>query len=147
MATATYLDSSVLIAGFRAVEPDRSLARSIIFDPRREIFYSEFSVLETLPLPAKNRRLAEIAYLEDFFASTAKPISIPLDVRFYSRALQIACKYGLSGMDALHLASCIEGGVAEFVTMEGQRRAFGGVVESGLTIIFLGKKPLPKPTP
>lgn len=139
MGKATYLDSSVLIAGFRATEPQRSLARSIIYDPQRRIVLSEFSKLERVPLPVKNRRLAEVAYLEDIFTNVAEPVRpVPVEMLF-KRALGLACKYGLSGMDALHLACCLEEQVEEFVTLETQRRAFGTVAEPGLLTVFLGK--------
>jgi predicted nucleic acid-binding protein len=114
----TYLDSGVLLAGWRG--PDCDLALAIIEDPAREFYTSELVRLELLPEPTFLKQRLEIEFYNGHFKSVKgeEPLSAELG-RFGG---VIACKYGLAAVDALHIAAAIRQGAREFVTTEKEQK-------------------------
>jgi len=112
----TYLDSGILIAAFQGIGEISNRAFTILNDPAREFVISDFLRLETITKPTFNRRLAEIDFLTVFFERAGTNIDAsPL---LTEKALQIACKYDLHAVDALHISVAITAKVDEFITLE-----------------------------
>jgi predicted nucleic acid-binding protein len=111
----TFLDSGVLLSAWRGNSPRSDLAREILADESREFISSEVVKLELLPKPAYEKRHTETQFYQRYFAlATSEPFSGELG----HEALVLAKKHGLAAVDALHLASAIRQGAAEFVTTE-----------------------------
>ena len=111
----TVIDSSVLINA--AVGPDaarRMRALAVVANQSRQFAATRFLQLEVLPIPSRYRKRRELSLYERFFNNVA----IWLDEEpLIQPALDLACQYGLGGMDALHLAAAIHLN-AEFVSAE-----------------------------
>lgn len=142
----TFVDASVLIAAFRGEEPLRSQAIAILSDGNRRFVRSEFLELETIPKPTFHKRADEVFWLRSFLDSKST-MPVPSYLALVALAQKKACQYGLSAIDALHLAAALEASCDELVTTEKRERAFGRVAEAGLRIVFLNDKPALKPTP
>lgn len=133
----TFVDASVLIAAYRGEEPVRSQALAILADGNRRFVRSEFLELETIPKPTYHQRADEVAWLRSFFDSKST-MPVPSHLALVALGRQKACQYGLSAIDALHLAAALESSCDELVTTEKRERAFGKVKEPGLKIVFIG---------
>lgn len=113
--TRTYLDSGVLIAAARGTDDIAAAALDVLGDPERVFVASIFVQLEVLPKPVYNKYVAEAHFYDTYFAAVvawAEP-----DVA--SAALHLAQQYGLSALDALHVAAAIALHADELVTTEG----------------------------
>lgn len=133
----TFVDASVLIAAFRGVDPVRSQALAVLADANRRFVRSEFLELETVPKPTYHQRADEVAWLRSFFDSKST-MPVPSHLALVALGRQKACQYGLSAIDALHLAAALEANCEELVTIEKRERAFGKINEPGLKIVFIG---------
>ena len=134
----TYLDACVLIAAFegraafkkekegekekarwqRALRA-RQLAAKILNDPDRLFVVSDYIRLEVLPRPTSQEELEEVNFLNDIFEHATE--DLPTSPNLTRQALDIAKKYNLKGMDALHVGAAIIAKVDELVTMEGEK--------------------------
>lgn len=141
-APRTYLDAGVLISAFGASGPLRPVAWPLATDPDRPFVTSDTLALEVFPQPIRNSRTAELRELDRFFKDAE--INIGLSGPLFSSALDLACRFGLSAADALHVAAALEAKADEFVTIEKKSKAFGSVRLPGLKIIFLAAR---TPTP
>jgi predicted nucleic acid-binding protein len=123
--TRTYLDSGVLIAAARGTDDLAAEALAVLSDPNRVFVSSIFVQLEVLPKPIYNKYLEEAQFYDAYFAVIADwaPTDIPLN------ALQLAKRYGLSALDALHVAAAIALSADELVTTEGQDKPMHRVTE------------------
>lgn len=86
---------------------------------------SVFVKLEVLPKPVYNKYLAEVRFYETYFAAVvawAEPDIAPA-------ALQLAQQYGLSALDALHVAAAIGLKADELVTIEGSGKPIHRVTD------------------
>jgi predicted nucleic acid-binding protein len=113
--TRTYLDSGVLIAAARGADDLAAAALALLSDTARVFVSSVFVKLEVLPKPVYNKYLAEVRFYETYFAAVvawAEPEVV-------SAALQLAQQYGLSALDALHVAAAVALNADELVTTEG----------------------------
>jgi predicted nucleic acid-binding protein len=111
----TFVDSSVLINAIVSLNAARKMrALAVLGDPNREFIATRFLELEVLPIPTKFNRKRELAFYERFF----KGVSTWVDsASLIQPAYDLACRYGLGAMDALHLAAAIVEG-AEFISAE-----------------------------
>lgn len=111
----TFVDASVLINAIVGQDAARKMrALSVLADPDREFVATEFLKLEVLPIPTKYARKKERAFYERYF----KGVVVWVDPSsFMQPAFDLACRYGLGAIDALHLAAAISAG-AEFVSAE-----------------------------
>jgi len=89
-------------------------------DPNREYVTSDYVLLEVLPKATFQRRTAELAFYDVFFTTTTR--TIPTTDALLRFALEEACKTGISGLDAVHIACAVFAGADEFVTSEKTRR-------------------------
>ncbi len=112
----TFVDSGVLIEAFRGSSAIATSALAILNDANREFVTSEFVRLEVLPKPTFQRRLIEVAFYNAFFATAAQ--SAPITRALVRLAMRHAEAFGLSAVDALHIAAAETTGAAELITAE-----------------------------
>ena len=112
----TFVDSGVLIAAARGKTDVAVQAMKILDDPSREFVASPFLKLEVLPKAVYEKRKDEVEFYETFFDAV---IHWADSVKHITRnAHAEACKFGLNGMDALHIAAAVLGGAEDFITTE-----------------------------
>ncbi|MGV8174512.1 MAG: type II toxin-antitoxin system VapC family toxin [Methanothrix sp.] len=113
----TFLDSGVLISAARGTDSTSLRALQILDDHDRAFVSSIFVKLEVLPKAVYNGFLEETAFYQSFFEN-----DVDLWVNFNDDLAEIAQQqagiFGLSALDAIHVASSISAGVDEFVTTE-----------------------------
>jgi predicted nucleic acid-binding protein len=110
----TFLDSGVLLTAWRGREAEAALA--VMEDPQRQFCTSQLVKLELLPKPKYFKQNAETEFYETHFRTTVgeEPLSHELGVS----ASELAVRYGIAAMDALHLAAAMRQGAKEFITAE-----------------------------
>jgi len=118
--TLTYIDSGVLISAAQGTTEVAALALPFLADPSREYVTSEYVRLEVLPKATFHKRTAELAFYNLFFTTTTR--SIPTSEELLSYALEEACKTGIQGLDAIHIACAVFAGAEEFITSEKTNR-------------------------
>lgn len=118
--TLTYIDSGVLIFAARGTTEAAALALPFLADPQREYVTSDYVRLEVLPKATFHQRKAEIAFYDLFFATTTR--SIPTSEALLKYALDEACKTGIQGLDAVHIACAVFAGADELITSEKTSR-------------------------
>lgn len=126
MPRRTYVDSSVLIAAFRGEEPTAERALRILEDPERTLVVSGYVRLEVLPKPSFFRHAEELAFMDSCLERAEE---VPSSPALTERALAVACRYGLSAMDALHVAAAVAGRADELVTLEKPEKPICRVAE------------------
>jgi predicted nucleic acid-binding protein len=114
--TRTFLDAGVLIAAARGNEPSSRRAFEILDDAGRSFVSSPFVRLEVLPKAIFNKRFAEVAFYEAYFDSVEAWVTP--DQELLGEASRLAAHFGLSAIDALHVAAASVAGVDELVTSE-----------------------------
>jgi predicted nucleic acid-binding protein len=114
--TLTYLDSGVLIFAARGTPEAAALALPFIQDPNREFVTSEYVRLEVLPKAIWMHNDPEADFYNAFFAINTR--TVPTSAALLSLAMEEASNYGLSALDAIHVACAIFGGAEELVTSE-----------------------------
>ena len=62
------------------------------------------------------RAKAELQFMLEFFAGPVE--EIPASSAITGVAVDLACRYGLGAMDALHISAAISAGADEFVTSD-----------------------------
>lgn len=112
----TYVDSSVIIAAYRGQAAQAERAFQVLNDPNRDLVVSDAVRLELLPKAEYNRKTREVQLLQELFQRVRV---LTWSVTILKHAHTLACRYGLSAMDAIHLAFAQCAGVDEFVTGEG----------------------------
>jgi predicted nucleic acid-binding protein len=112
----SYVDSGVLIAAYRGSTPIAALALAMLNDQNREFVTSEFVRLEVIPKPAYHHRSGEIAFYEAYFSATKR--SALITPTLVQLAMRRAVAYGLSAIDALHVAAAESVGADELLTSE-----------------------------
>lgn len=116
----TYLDANVLIVAFRGEHPAAEAALNVLDDADRRFVASAYLRLETLRKPKFYQRTDEVAFMETYFAGVSHWVST--DDSLVQHALELAARFDLGAMDALHAAAALQGGAEVFVTMERRSR-------------------------
>lgn len=114
--TLTYVDSGVLIYAAKGTSEAAASALSFLRDSNREYVTSDYVRLEVLPKAIFHKNSIERAFYEAFFAMNAR--CVPTSEALLEYAMDEACKTGISGFDAIHIACAVFGGAQEFVTSE-----------------------------
>ena len=114
--TRTFIDSGVLIAASRGIHTVSQTAMRVLDDPERVYVTSDFVRLEVLPKAIYNKRNAEAEFYRLFFDGAEEIVTI--SPTLVTRALHEASQYGLSAIDALHIAAAKSAAVEEFITVE-----------------------------
>lgn len=112
----TYIDPSVLIAAFRGTEEIANQAFQVLADPERRLVVSDFVRLEVLPKPTYLGREEEVEFMSSILAQAAE--NIPCSTEVVEQAIELASRYDIAPMDALHMGASITASVDEFVTLE-----------------------------
>lgn len=133
MIILDYLDSSVLISGSTENPLYAEKLLELLSETNRKFAASGWLRLEVLPKPTHNKQQYSILFLETYFANCALEISFSAEL--VQNAYDLACVYGLSGFDALHIASAIEAKASEFITVEKRTKPLYKIQE--LTVIHL----------
>lgn len=110
----TFIDPGVLITAWRGPEIEQKRALAVLNDPRREFVSSPFVQLEVLPRVYYHQQQDEIEFYETFFAGVQLWVT-DCD-QIVADALDVARRFGLGPMEAVHLAAALLAGAAEFVT-------------------------------
>ena len=112
----TFVDAGVLIAAARGSADVSARAMSILDEPSRTFASSEFVRLEVLPKALFNKKPDEADFYTEYFRSVSHwP---PGSEAVVKNAYDIGVRFGLSAMDALHVAAAFAVGAEEFVTTE-----------------------------
>jgi predicted nucleic acid-binding protein len=131
--TRTFIDSSVLIAAWRGNLNLRMKALTVLSDPQREFISSPFVRLEVRPKAVFHKNQTETAFYDAFFTSVREWID-PYK-KLIVEAESVGEKFGLNGMDALHIAAALLSQADEFITAERPTSPFSRV--QGLSVISI----------
>ena len=127
----TYLDSGTLIYAGRGEDTSAEVVLNILDDANREFVSSPFVKLEVLPKAVYFGKLEESDFYREYFASI---LEMPDDYDVIIAAAQsYAERYGLAGMDALHIAAAVLAGAEEFITTEAVTKPMFRVTELKVT--------------
>jgi predicted nucleic acid-binding protein len=129
----TFVDSGVLIAAFQALGEVSQRALAVLADPDRDFVSSDFVRLEVLPKPVCYGRVRECQFYEAFFRSVKRTVSASRTL--VAEAEAQAKLWGLSAIDALHVAAAARGRCTEFITIEVPTKPLFRV--TGLKIVSL----------
>jgi predicted nucleic acid-binding protein len=120
-----YLDANIIIYGYEASEPVRSVVRGRLWEwcdqQGGTLMTSLFSRLECRVLPLRYTDHALLAAYEKFFYGGSVE-TIDVSVPVIDLATQLRAQYGFKSPDAVHLASAIHGGAQIFLTGDVQLR-------------------------
>jgi predicted nucleic acid-binding protein len=133
--TRTFLDAGVLIAAARGNEPSSRRAFEVLDDARRSFVSSPFVCLEVLPKAIFNKRLAEVAFYEAYFGSVEAWVTP--DQELLEDASRLAARFGLSAIDALHVAAATMASVDELVASEKPGRPIHRVSSLAVKMIHI----------
>lgn len=112
----TCVDAGVVIAAATGRQPDVMPAAIAVLDDETRVFLSSpFVRLEVMPKAIHGRRAAEVAFYESLFDAV---VEFADPAVLTDPAFDLAARYGLNGLDALHLAAAQVLGADEFVTTE-----------------------------
>ncbi len=114
--TRTYVDSGVLIYAAKGTTAAAGLALPFLGDPTREYVTSEYVRLEVLPKAIYHKNAAEEAFYRGFLGLNIR--CVPASAALLELAMEEACKTGISGIDAIHVACAAFSGAEEFITSE-----------------------------
>ena len=115
-----FVDSGVLVdaAGGRGTQPEAALA--LLEDPKHTLLTSPFVYLETRPKARYNRRSAEVAFYEKYFANAEWTRDWDA---IFQQGIAIADRDGVGPMDSLHVAAAGLLQADELVTVEKPRKS------------------------
>ena len=122
----TFLDANIVITAFGGLPSHRLSAMAVLQDVNRVLLVSDYLRLELIARPAYRSRLsdrmeaarakAELQFMLEFFAGPVEEISASSAIT--GVAVDLACRYGLGAMDALHISAAISAGADEFVASD-----------------------------
>lgn len=115
MATRTYVDPSVLIAAFRGEGALARRAFEVLDDPARIRVVSDYVRLEVLPKPIFHKQQEEEQFMREYCNAAEE---VPSSPEVTNTAVDLASRYDLHPVDALHVASAVIARAAELVTLE-----------------------------
>jgi predicted nucleic acid-binding protein len=123
----TYVDANVLIAAFQGDEDTSRRAMEVLDDPRRKLVISGYLRLEVLPKPSFHRRQDEVEFMNTILENAAE--NIPSNPDLTTSAINLASRYDLTPIDALHAGAAVTAGVDGLVTMEKPTKPLCRVTE------------------
>lgn len=126
----TYCDACILIAASKYSD-DKYL--KLLDDPNRELASSIFVKLETIPKPHFLGFNDQVIFLQTVFETvTIWPSEDDLGL-ITNNSLELAKKYDLNAVDALHVASAIHLGCHEMFSIEKDTKPMYKVTELKVT--------------
>jgi predicted nucleic acid-binding protein len=111
-----FIDADVLIAAATGKEALSRAAMQVLDDPARKFASSVYVKMEVLPKALFYRRHDEAEFYETFFASVTH-WAVHNDILQETAFLQ-ARSFGLSALDAFHVAAALSVGASELITAE-----------------------------
>jgi hypothetical protein len=132
--TRTFLDSGILLTGWKGREADRAQALRVMEDPEREFVSSQIVRLELMAKPAFFKNMRELAFYEAYFSDLHGEEK--LSAGLGDDALRLGSRYGLAAADALNMAAAIRQGAAEFITTEIPGKSLFRVTELKVLSLF-----------
>jgi len=112
----TYIDASVLIAAFRGKGESGKRALEVLDDSDRALVVSDYLRLEVLPKPTFHKKQEEVEFMQTVFENAAEKVSTSDELT--EKAVELASKYDIKPLDALHVGAAVVADVGEFVTLE-----------------------------
>lgn len=79
----------------------------ILDDPNREFVVSNYLKLEVLPKPTFHRFLDEINFMKTVLDNATENVTTSLELT--TLAVELASKYDMRPLDALHVSSALKG--------------------------------------
>ncbi len=120
-----YLDANVIVYGYEASEPIRSVVRSRLWqwcnDDGGTLMTSLFSRLECRVVPLRDQDEELLNAYENFFSGGSVEVA-EISLPIIDLATALRAQYGFKSPDAVHLASAIHGGAQLFLTGDVQLR-------------------------
>lgn len=126
MRKRTYIDANLLIAACQGQADAGVKAMEILDDPERSLVVSDAVWLEVMPKPLYHKQRNEHAFYEEIFAHAEH---IPWHVDTLYQAHELAQRYGIAAMDAIHVANAVSVRVDEFVSCEKSTKPMFRVCE------------------
>jgi predicted nucleic acid-binding protein len=114
--TRTFIDSGVLLAGWRGKSAVSLKALTSLADPKRAFISSPFVRLEVLPKAICYQNRAEVNFYNKFFDNVSEWVD-DCDL-LAEEAMKTGSQYGLSALGALHVAAALLSKADEFITAE-----------------------------
>jgi predicted nucleic acid-binding protein len=130
----TYLDTNVLLFAFRGEESDCRRAMAVLSDPRRRFVISDYLRLEALPKPTFHQKYDEVQFMQAILDAAAE--RVPSDDRLVRQAIELARRYDLSPLDALHASAAVAAAVDEFITFEKPTKPLLKMQELKMTSLY-----------
>jgi predicted nucleic acid-binding protein len=130
----TYIDANVLIAAFQGDEIISRRAMEVLDDPNRRLVVSDLLRLEVLPKPTFHKRSEEVEFINEVLKRAAE--DVPCDHNVTNKAVELASKYDLAPMDALHVGAALTVKADEFVTTEKPTKPLCKVSEMKVTSLY-----------
>ena len=116
MMKRTYIDTNVLIDAFQGDDETSRRAMEVLDDPHRILVVSDYLRLEVLPKPSFHKRQDEVEFMSAVLDNAGE--NVPPDQNVTETAINLASRYDIAPMDALHAGAAVTAGVDELVTME-----------------------------
>jgi len=95
--------------------------------PTGTFWSADFLRLEVLPKPIYQGNLEEVAFYEAVLNAAVENLGWREEVT--EQAMELATRYGLSAIDAIHVSAALLGAADEFVTAEKPTKPFFRVRE------------------
>jgi predicted nucleic acid-binding protein len=121
MGLCTYPDATVILYVFSENKVRAQRAHAIFKDATRTFVASDYLWLETLPKMLYNKQGVQAKYTENLFSRSK---FVPASDAIMAKAKELASTYGLTAIDAHHVAAAIAGGADELVTFEKPCKPF-----------------------
>ena len=131
----TFLDAGVLIAAARGDTALSQRALEIVKERERVFVSSLFIRLEVLPKAVFHRQEGEALFYRSYFDQVS--VWVNPDQELVKEANDVATRFGLAAMDALHVTSAMMAGVDELVTTEKPTRPIYRVPGLSVKTIYL----------
>jgi len=114
--TRTFLDSGILLTGWKGQEIDRDKARALMEDPEREFVAYQTLRLELFPKSSFFKSRSETAFYSGYFNRIKGEER--LSEGLVDEAMKLGMEHGLAAADALNLAAAFRQGPSEFIITE-----------------------------
>ncbi|HEX3556937.1 MAG TPA: PIN domain-containing protein [Thermoanaerobaculia bacterium] len=129
----SFIDAGVLIDAVRGSPDDIVRIKEFLDNPKASFASSSYVRLEVLPKASFYRRNEERQFYIDFFESVRH--WAPVGESLVQEALEVAVKFGLSALDALHVAAALAVGADELITSENPSKPIHRVREIAVRTI------------
>jgi predicted nucleic acid-binding protein len=131
--TRTFIDSGILVSAARGTDLYSERALIILEDESREFASSIFVRLEVLPKAICYKKNDEVEFYQNFF-DVVQYWANDLE-RLIQDGYNLGSRYGLSALDALHVAAALLMGAEELVTTERRTKPMHRVSDIKVTSI------------